>query len=79
MNPLRNRFWLFVSISIATSIATLAIIVWIIWGNLDPHQKHLILAILEDNVTYLFAAVIIFVSVLGFILDGVIQYLHTTI
>lgn len=73
MNPLRNRFWLFVSLSITTTIATLVIIVWIIWSGLAPNQKQLLLAVLEANVTYLFAAVILFVSVLGFILDGVIQ------
>ncbi|MCP3951189.1 MAG: PAS domain-containing protein [Desulfobacterales bacterium] len=73
MNPLRNRFWLFVSISITTAIATLVIIVSLIWGSLDPQQKRLLLDVLEANVTYLFAATILFVAVLGFILDGVIQ------
>ena len=73
MNPLRNRFWLFVSISITTAFAALAIIAWTIWGSLDSHQKQLLLDILDANVTYLFAATILFVSVLGFILDGIIQ------
>jgi DNA polymerase-3 subunit epsilon len=73
MNPLRNRFWLFVSISITTAFITLAIIAWIIWGSLDPQQKQLLLDILDANVTYLFTATILFASVLGFILDGIIQ------
>ena len=73
MNPLRNRFWLFVSISITAAIVTLFIIAALIWGSLDPHQKNLLLVILDANVTYLFAATILFASVLGFILDGIIQ------
>jgi DNA polymerase-3 subunit epsilon len=73
MNPLRNRFWLFVSLSVTTAIATLGIIIWLIWGSLDPQQKDLLLHTLDSNLTYLFAAAILFVSVLGFILDGIIQ------
>ncbi len=73
MIPIRNRFWLFVSISISATIAALIFIAWLIWGALDPQQKLLLLEILDTNLTYLFAAAILLASVLGFILDGIIQ------
>ena len=73
MIAFRNRFWLFVSISITATIATLVFIAWLIWGGLDLQQKRLLLEILDSNITYLFTVTILTVSVLGFILDGIIQ------
>ncbi len=73
MISLRNRFWLFVSISITATTATLIFIAWLVWGSLDPQQKLLLLKILDINTNYLFTAAIFIVSVFGFILESIIQ------
>ncbi len=69
----RNRFWLFISISITATIAALLFIAWLVWNNQAPQQKLLLLEILDANITYLFAGAVLVLSVLGFILDGIIQ------
>lgn len=73
MISFRNKFWLFVSISITATTATLIFITWLVWSSLDPQQKLLLLEILDVNTNYLFIAAILTVSVFGFILDGIIQ------
>ena len=73
MIPFRNRFRLCVSISITATIVTLIFIAWLMWRGLAPPQKLLLLEILAANLTYLFTAAILIVSVFGFILDGIIQ------
>lgn len=73
MISFRNKFWFFVFLSITVAIAALTILIWHIWGGLQPVQQAVVLELVDQHILYIIGIVFLVMVVSGLALDGLLQ------
>lgn len=67
----KNKFWWFVVIAITITLTILVALAILVWHQLLPQQRDLLVAIFSQHLIYLFSAFLLIVAGLGFALDGI--------
>jgi DNA polymerase-3 subunit epsilon len=66
-----NKYWLFVSISVALTIFIVTGLCLYLWYQLSPEEKQLTFTIIKDHFIYIFGAGFVLLAGFGFLLDGI--------
>ncbi|MEW5909468.1 MAG: 3'-5' exonuclease [Thermodesulfobacteriota bacterium] len=67
----RNKFWIFVIISLAVTLAFGTFLIISFWNQLDPREKIIFSTILSNHFAYVLGVVVVVVGGFIFILDGI--------
>ena len=66
-----NKYWWFVAVSFAISLAIVAVQIFFLWQQLSPEQTQLIRKIINEHFIYFFGIVFVLILGLGFIFDAI--------
>jgi len=68
MNRIQT-FWLFVAVTIGFMIVVIATLGWLFWQQLQPEEQRYLIALVRENLVYLFTAAVVLLAGLGFGID----------
>ncbi len=70
MNP-NNKFWWFAAIAVSIILIIISCLALLIWHQILPEEKLLLLSIVKQNFLYIFSAAFLIFVGLGFALDSI--------
>jgi len=69
----KNKFWLFALVSLFGIVVSITIVMYHLWGQLDPYQQTVMWQIIKDYSGYIFIIIILASSTIGFMLDFIVN------
>ncbi len=72
--PLRNKFMLFVALSLVVLVVGVTIVSVLFWDRLDPNQRAVISEILKERFAYVFLALFLGVGGIVLAIDALLHY-----